>query len=218
MTTYRFWNAPATIVYIRGDNVGNDLVDGGDSWVPVGICRGSVDISGSSEYESITTDYNQGNSLPADQLLTGTSYNVSLDLAKPYNKYADGTYQLNDELLTYGSTPASPDTSFGRQKWSNLPIVQSGSHYNLLLWSQVARANISVSAPVTNYVLFWGAIPQSFEMTWGTRGSVIKCSWKCVEAEPTGVHTLNTTTTRRVADYGYSEIQPAGAPPSVITF
>lgn len=218
MSTYRFWNAPATIVYIKRDTSGNDAVEATDPWKPIGICRGSVDISGTSDYEKITTDYNQSSSLPADQMLTSTSYRVTMELAKPYNKYADGLYQFDDEILTLGSTPVTANTEFGNQGYGNMPTIHGGDHYQLLLWSQVVRASISTSTPVTNYALFYAAIPQSFDMTWGTKATTVKCTWHCVEGEHLGTFTNNSSAGRKVAQYGYSETQAAGAPPASISF
>lgn len=208
---YYFWNAPGTIAYIRYDNSNDDAVGSSDTWVALGISRGSIRISGSPQFDNITSDTHQSSSFPAEKIFLGSELSIELELAKQSTP-TKGI--LDDDLPNFGVStgyPAMGIYGFGRISSGNQPVLDSGGAYNLLLWSQVDRNPGGTPAVTTKYVCFWRAIPDGFDWSWGTKASYIPLRFRCTDTFSNGVGSP-----RQVASHGHTNLQALGPPPSIL--
>lgn len=206
--SYYFWNAPNTVAYIRYDNSNDDAVGSLDTWVALGISRGSISISGTPQFEDITSDTHQSSSFPAEKIFLGSEISVQLEIAKQSTQ-TKGV--LDDDLPNFGISTGYPSmgiNGFARISSGNQPVLDSGGAYNLLLWSQVSK-NTTVE---TRFVCFWRAIADGFEWNWGTKASVIPVRFKCTDTFSNGVNSP-----RVLAEHGFSTSTPLGPPPAILS-
>lgn len=208
--SYRFWNAPKTVVYYRKDDSLDNSTDGlgSDIWRPLGIARGHIKISGGAQYEAIQTDTHQSSQFPSEKIYLGTEYEVSFELAKMVTQQDRG---LDESAFFAASSPSTTDPyGFGTAGLGNQPVYDHGKYYNILLWSQVARENTGSEVVHTQYAHFINAVPEKAEMLWGTMTGGIQMSWKCSDTH------LVDTDSRMIATYSESTSIAEGPPPALL--
>lgn len=207
--SYYFWNAPSTVAYIRYDNSNDDAVGSNDSWIPLGISRGSITISGNPQFDNITSDTHQSSSFPAEKIFLGSELSVELEIVKQ-NASVKGF--LDKDLPNFGISTGYPTMGgqgFGMISSGNIPVLDSGGAYNLLLWSQIDKDHLPLVH--TRYVCFWRAIPDGIDWTWGAKASSIPLRFRCTDTFSDGVNSP-----REIAKTGHSITTSIGPPPSIL--